>query len=176
DHGPRQRDPAMVALALLGALVLLAIPLIAWVDDEVTLLLVILVLILAAGLGVRSLGALLPAHASPWFVTLFRMVAMGLTAGLMIVLLAVLFEPEMEARWAWGIALAAMGLLLIRARQHPLLREAGFTLVVAGLLLACAGVYALDGLWPLLRVAGLLLFGLALYVYADNAAVRLLVA
>lgn len=177
SSGGRRRDPAMVALALLGALVLLAIPLIAWVDGELSLLLTVVVLTIAAGLGVRSLGGLLPERASPWFVSLFRIAAMGLTAGLLIVLLAMLFEPEMDALWAWGLLLAGFGILVVRARKSALLREGGMTLAAAGLFLVCAAVVqVLDQESSLLQVAGLLGFGVVLYLLVDNTAMRLLAA
>src|SRR5690606_7648612 len=139
---------------------------------SVSLAVVIVVLLVVSGLGLRSLASLLPAQASPWFITLFRIAAMMVTAALFIALLA----PEVSSLWVTGLVAAVAGVALLRGSHNALLREAGMTLVASGLLMTAWGVYAMDHVWLWGRLAGLLLFGLLLYRAADNAALRLLVA
>ncbi len=171
-YSGRRADPAMVALAMLGAFVLLAIPLIEWADGSASLAVVILVLLVVSGFGLRSLALLLPEQATPWFVSLFRIAAMIVTAVLLIALLA----PEVPSLWITGLILAIVGAGLLLTSRHTLPREAGMTLAASGVLMTGWGVYEMHEVWLWGRLAGLLLFGLLIYRAVDNAALRLLVA
>ncbi|MGB6104678.1 MAG: GDYXXLXY domain-containing protein, partial [Pusillimonas sp.] len=186
-------DLAIACLAAAAAFFLLAIPLIGWVESEGSLLLVIVALVVLAGLALRQLGRLIraaaPASATkhidtnadtaagldPWYISLFRLAVMGLTAILVIVFLFMTLDPGIEQLWMAGLVVCAAGLLILKARGS-VVRELGTTLAMAGLGMAGVGLYALDETAVFVRAGGAMLLGLAVYALAAGAALRFLCA
>ncbi|WP_397474176.1 GDYXXLXY domain-containing protein [Pusillimonas sp.] len=175
----RRADLAIVSLAALAAFVLLVLPLLYWVGSEAGLLLVVVVLLVAMAMGLRKLGQLLRARAlkaDPWYVSAFRLVAMGITAVLLIVFLLITLDFEVEFLWAPGLALCLAGLAAYRLGGAELPRELGLTLMTAGLLLSGGGFFALHEEGSNVAVYALLLLGVVVYALASNAAFRFVAA
>ncbi|MDS1139832.1 GDYXXLXY domain-containing protein [Pusillimonas sp. SM2304] len=183
-------DLAMVSLAAATAFFLLAIPLLSWVESEASLLLAIVALLVLAGLALRQLGKLIraarpsdsaePAQDAapgldPWYVSLFRLAVMGLSAILIIVFLFMTLDLELEQLWLAGLVVCGLGLLALRG-GGSVIRELGMTLTATGLIMAGSGLYALDDVGALPRTAGTLLLGIIVYGWAAGAALRFLCA
>src|SRR5690606_347978 len=135
-----------VSLAALAAFVLLVLPLLYWVGSEAGLLLVVAVLLAAMAMGLRKLGQLLRARAladDPWYVSAFRLVAMGITAVLLIVFLLITLDFQVETLWVPGLLLCLAGLAVYRRGGADVLRELGLTSMTAGLLLSGGSFFAL---------------------------------
>lgn len=168
-------DMAIVTLAILAAFVLLVLPLLYWVGSEAGLLLVVVVLLVAMIAGLRKLTGLLRARAvaaDPWYVSAFRLVAMGITAVLIIAFLLLTLDFDVDVLWVPGLMLCIAGALVYRLVDTDVLQELGLTLMTAGLLLADGSLFNLheDGS-PGMAYA-LLALGVVLYVLARNAAFR----
>ncbi len=174
-----RHDLAIVSLAALAAFVLLVLPLLYWVGSEAGLLLVVLVLLAAMAVGLRKLGQLLRARAvksDPWYVSAFRLVAMGITAVLLIVFLLLTLDFDVEFLWAPGLALCFIGIAAWRWGGSDVLRELGLTAMTAGLLLSGGSFFALHEDGSGAAVYALLVLGIALYALAGNAAFRFIAA
>ncbi|TFL11537.1 DUF4401 domain-containing protein [Pusillimonas caeni] len=172
-------DLAIVSLAALAAFVLLVLPLLYWVGSEAGLLLVVVVLLAAMAMGLRKLGQLLRARAladDPWYVSAFRLVAMGITAVLLIVFLLITLDFQVETLWVPGLLLCLAGLAAYRRGGADVLRELGLTSMTAGLLLSGGSFFALHEDGSGVAVYALLALGLVLYVLAGNAAFRFIAA
>lgn len=168
-------DLAIVTLAALAAFVLLVLPLLYWVGSEAGLLLVVVLLLIAMVIGLRKLAGLLRARAiatDPWYISAFRLVAMGITAVLLIVFLLLILDFEADVLWVPGLLLCLSGALVYRLVKTDILHELGLTLMTAGLLLAGGSFFNLheDGMTSV--VYALLVLGIGLYVLARNAAFR----
>jgi len=174
-----RHDLAIVSLAALAAFVLLVLPLLYWVGSEAGLLLVVLVLLAAMAVGLRKLGQLLRARAvksDPWYVSAFRLVAMGITAVLLIVFLLLTLDFDVEFLWVPGLALCFIGIAAWRWGGSDVLRELGLTAMTAGLLLSGGSFFALHEDGSGVAVYALLVLGAALYALAGNAAFRFIAA
>lgn len=174
-----RHDLAIVSLAALAAFVLLVLPLLYWVGSEAGLLLVVLVLLAAMAVGLRKLGQLLRARAvksDPWYVSAFRLVAMGITAVLLIVFLLLTLDFDVEFLWVPGLALCFIGIAAWRWGGSDVLRELGLTAMTAGLLLSGGSFFALHEDGSGVAVYALLVLGVALYSLAGNAAFRFIAA
>lgn len=172
-------DLAIVSLAALAAFILLVLPLLYWVGSEAGLLLVVVVLLIAMAMGLRKLGQLLRARAlsaDPWYVSAFRLVAMGITAVLLIVFLLITLDFEVEYLWVPGLALCLGGLATYRLVGADLPRELGLTLMTAGLLLSGAGFFALHEEGASVVVYALLVLGVMVYALVANPAFRFVAA
>lgn len=172
-------DLAIVSLAALAAFILLVLPLLYWVGSEAGLLLVVAVLLAAMAVGLRKLGQLMRARAvstDPWYVSAFRLVAMGITAVLLIVFLLLTLDFDVEFLWAPGLALCLAGAAAYRCCAADVLRELGLTSMTAGLLLSGGSFFALHEDGSGMAVYALLALGLCLYALAGNAAFRFIAA
>lgn len=107
-----------------------------------------------------------PVDPEPWFIGLFRLAAMGLTAILTLIFLFAVVDIPQDAVWLVGLVCCAGGVLLLRWDRGAVVHEAGLTLTAAGLLLVCGGLYVLDAPRPEIRTAGLLVLGVLVYKYA----------
>lgn len=186
----KRSDLAMVCLAALAAFCLVMISLISWLDSEEALLLVIVALIVLAGLALRHLRALVRARNAasgsdqsvasvfqePWFLSLFRLAVMGITAGLLILFLFLVLNLRTGQLLPLGLVMCAGGVWAFRASSSDIPRELGMTLMAAGLLLTGAGLFVMDDVLLEIRVAALLLAGALLYVLVANTALRFLSA
>ncbi|MBP6019655.1 MAG: GDYXXLXY domain-containing protein [Burkholderiaceae bacterium] len=180
----RRRDLAMVAWAGLGILGIVAVQLISRINSEMGLLLVIAVLVALAAWMLRYLRRQLaqsdsssaPTEAvergEPWFISLFRLSAMMLTAILMLAFLFMILDLRSTQLWPVGLAVVAIGLLALRRRSTGVIYEAGATLVCAGLFLVGVGVFSLDMVWPYGRGLGLLLLAALVYMLCSGFALR----
>src|SRR5690606_34641985 len=160
-----------VSLAALAAFVLLVLPLLYWVGSEAGLLLVVIVLLAAMAVGLRKLGQLLRARAvaaDTWYVSAFRLVAMGITAVLLIVFLLITLEFEVGFLWAPGLVLCVVGLAAYRWGDTDVLRELGLTLATAGLLLGGGSFFALHEEGVAVAVYALAALGVVAYALAAN--------
>lgn len=187
-------DMAMACLAAAAAYVLLAIVLVSRVDSEGGLLLVIMVLVVLAGLGLRQLARLIRSPArelaartdtqevkddasglDPWYFSLLRITIMGLAAILVIAFLFVTLDLEYEQLWVIGLVVCGLGLLALRS-GGSIMGEFGTTLTVAGLFMTGVGLFDLNEIGSLSRAGGIVLMGLAVYCLATGAALRFLCA
>lgn len=186
----KRSDLAMVCLAALAAFGLVAISLINWLDSTDGLLLVIALLILSAGLALRHLRALIQSRRAasgadqpaasifkePWFLSLFRLAVMGVTAGLLILFLVMALNLETEDLLPLGLVMCAVGVWAFRASSGDIPREFGMTLMTAGLLLTGSGLFIMDDVLIGVRVAAMLLIGVLLYVLVASTVLRFLSA
>jgi uncharacterized membrane protein/uncharacterized membrane-anchored protein len=172
----RRVDMAIVSAAAFASLCLVSIPLFAWMDLEPALLITIVIWVATVSVVVRRLRApqghtnAKPATmdgpgAEPWFISLFRLAAMGLTAILTLAFLFAVVDIPVDFLWLVGFAACAGGVLVLRMNRGAILHEVGLTLTAAGLFMACAGLYVIDGPEPGVRAAALLALGLVLYKY-----------
>ncbi|MFW7340631.1 GDYXXLXY domain-containing protein [Pollutimonas sp. H1-120] len=181
----RWTDLAMASLLAVTALLLVAILLFPWIESEAALLAVIVVLLALTGLFLHRLRGLMPVRASnheaaeregPWFIVLFRLAAMGMTALLMIAFLVLVLELDMEQLWISGLLAGSGGLLIRRAVPGRYTDELGLALAAAGLIMTGIGVYAMDDFSPFARAWILLALGGLLYRWSGNTALRFLTA
>ncbi|HUH88001.1 MAG TPA: GDYXXLXY domain-containing protein [Pusillimonas sp.] len=172
-------DLVIVSLAAVAAFILLVVPLLHWVGSEAGLLVAVLVLLAAMAFGLRKLGKLLRAravHGEPWYISVFRLVAMGITAVLLMAFLLMVLDFEVEFLWVPGLVVCLVGVILYRSSGSEVVRELGLTLMTAGLLLAGGSFFMLYDEGALLAIYALLVLGLGLYVLAGNAAFRFIAA
>lgn len=172
-------DLVIVSLSAMAAFVLLVLPLLYWVGSEAGLLLVVVALIVATAVGLRKLGKLLRARAiqsEPWYISAFRLVAMGITAVLLVVFLLITLDFEVESIWILGLVCCLAGLAVFRLSGSDVLRELGLALMTAGLLLCVGGFFALHEEGSGVAVYALAALGAGLYVFAGHAAFRFLTA
>ncbi|MYN12493.1 DUF4401 domain-containing protein [Pusillimonas sp. TS35] len=116
----RRRDHVVVAVAMAGVFVLLAIPAVEAVRGTGTLALAIALLLAVALLAIRHLSRMAGSRGAPgagslWFVALFRFLAVSVVAILLIALLAMTLDIPESFVWVAGLALAAAGGLLYRS-------------------------------------------------------------
>lgn len=184
-YAGRRVDLAMVSLLAVTALLLVAILLFPWIESEAVLLAVIVVLLVLTGLFLHRLRGLMPVRASnheaaeregPWFIVLFRLAAMGMTALLMIAFLVVVLELDMEQLWVSGLLAGSAGLLIRRTVPGRYTDELGLTLTAAGLIMTAIGLYAMDDFSSFARAWILLALGALLYRWSGNTALRFLTA
>lgn len=172
-------DLVIVSFAALAAFVLLVLPLLYWAGSEAGLLLVVIALLAAMAWGLRKLGALLRARAvegEPWYIGAFRLVAMGITAILLMVFLLLVLDFEVEFLWVPGLALCVAGLLLYKMADTGALRELGLTVLTTGLFLAGASFFVLHQRGAAVGPYALLALGVGLYVPVRNAVFRFITA
>ncbi len=181
----RQTDLAMVSLLAVTAMLLSAILLFPWIESKAALLAVIVVLLVLTGLFLHRLCGLTSARApdrevaqreGPWFIVLFRLAAMGMTALLMIAFLAMVLELHMEQLWISGLLACSGGLLIRRTVPGRYAEELGLTLTAAGLIMTGVGLYAMNDFSPFLRAWILMALGAVLYRWSDSTALRFLTA
>ncbi len=180
-------DLALVSLAMAGAFMLAAVPLVYAIGSEGGLLLVILVLLGLALAGIWHLGALARAHfgpqgddpaareGEPWFIALFRMVAVGLIAILIMVLLALLLDLSEQDVWGAGLGIGALGVLVYRLGRSGILRDTAIVLTASGIIMFGLGVFLVDLPLPM-AVLALLAVGVVVYTAMPNAVMRFLTA
>lgn len=188
-YSRKRFDLAMVCLAAFAAFCLVAISWISWLESFDALLLVIVALIIVAGVVLRHFRGLLRSRRTasdsdrsavsvfqePWFLSLFRLSVMGITAGLWILFLVAVFDLRIEQFLPLGLVMCAGGVWVFRASSGDILREFGMTLMAAGLLLTGSGLFVLEA--PLaIRVVALLLAGTLLYVLVASVVLRFLSA
>lgn len=195
-----RRDLAMVTLAMCTAFFLVAFFLVVRIESEAALLLVIIALFALLVVMLHHLrrlhqalaaqadhgvaqaddaatdGGLVPHTADPWFMSLFRIAAMGLLATLLIALLFVFSIIDIEQAWMAGVVLSLVGAGCYRVAEGDVLRELGMVLAVAGLLMVAGGQYELGYFAPGSRAVGLVLLGVVLYGLLPNHAFRLVAA
>ncbi|HWK69313.1 MAG TPA: GDYXXLXY domain-containing protein [Burkholderiaceae bacterium] len=186
-YAARLPDLAMVSLAAAVAMLLAAILLLSWVDSEFALLAIIAVLLGLTVLFMRRLRGLLSqrgadrtdaaqAAEDPWFIVLFRLAAMGVTALLMVAFLVVVLDLDVERLWIPGVLSCAGGLLLRQTVAQRYIDELGLALTAAGLIMSGIGLFALEDFSPFARAWLLLALGVLLYRWSGNAALRFLTA
>lgn len=175
----RQMDMVIVTIAAVAAFILLALPLLYWVGSEAGLLLVVLVLFVATAIGLRKLGRLLRARqieTEPWYFSAFRLIAMGITAVLLIVFLLLTLDFEAESLWIPGLIVCVLGVAAFCAGKSDVPQEAGLVLTTAGLLLCGGSLYALHDSGSAIAVYALPALAAVLYVVVRNAAFRFVAA
>jgi len=178
-YSRRHADLVIVTLVAAAAFILLALPLLYWVGSEAGLLLVVLVLFVAMAIGLRKLGRLLrirQIESDPWYFSAFRLIAMGVTAVLLIVFLLITLDFEVESLWIPGLILGLPGLAAYRAAKSDVPQEAGLVLMTAGLLLVGGSSYALHDNGSAIALYTLPAFAAILYIVARNAAFRFVAA
>ncbi|MGB3290249.1 MAG: GDYXXLXY domain-containing protein [Burkholderiaceae bacterium] len=196
-YSGRRADLAMVSLAALTAILLAAIVLLSRIDSEVSLLGIIVVLLGLAGWFLHRLRGLMSrravgagevgpdaagpdetgqAHREPWYIVLFRLAVMGVTALLMVAFLVIVLELDMDQLWVLGALACGVGLLLQKTLSRPYIDELGLTLTAAGLIMVGAGLVIMDFPSSLLRACLLLALGGVLYRWSENTALRFLTA
>lgn len=178
-YSSRRADMVIVSVAAIAAFVLLTLPLLYWAGSEAGLLLVVLVLFVAMAIGLRKLGQLLRARqidSDPWYFSAFRLIAMGVTAVLLIVFLLITLEFDVESLWIPGLVLSLAGVAAYRAGKSDVPQEAGLVLMTAGLLLGGGSLFALHDNGSPIAVYALLVFAAILYAVGSNAAFRFVAA
>lgn len=198
----RRRDVAMVAWAGLGVSSIVAMQMINRVDDMFGLLGVVVVLITLTGWMLKYLlrQVVRPAQAplrkqevkeaqavqhypdqsaketarprEPWYISLFRVSAMVLTALLLLVYLFTTLDLRPDQAWLAGLAVVASGLLVLRKRSMGMVYEAGATLVCTGLFMVGIGAFVLEWASPYGRGLGLLVLGTLVYTLSRGFALR----
>lgn len=126
----------------------------------------------AAELAIESEPA---AAAEPWFVSLFRLVAVGLVALLLLAFLAVTLDIDEATVWVLGVVLAAIGTGLHRATKIGIVSDFGTIFLMAGIVLFPFGLFEME-LEVLAAVAALLAFGAAIYLSVPLKTVRFVAA
>ena len=163
-------DLAMVCLAAVGAFTIATVDLLGFIQSELSLLGLILILMLFSGVLLRWLSRRFRAGAKaaaepysiahddardPWFLSAFRLLAMWITAILIIALMALSLDLSIERLWIAGLLLCGAGLLACRMNSGVAIREAGATVAAAGLFLACLSWHESPALPPDMGVAAI---------------------
>lgn len=113
----------------------------------------------------------------PWPFSLFRLIVLAFTAGLVILFLHGFFDLGLKDLWFTGLVVCAGGVVIYRVRTRPgLSRDAGLTLVAAGFLMAIGGFGAWNEVSTGIKVAAVLGLGLVLYVLVDHPVLRFMLA
>lgn len=181
----RRTDLAMVSLLAVTAMLLSAILLFPWIESEAALLAVIVVLLVLTGLFLHRLRGLALLRApdreaaqrdGPWYIVLFRLAAMGMTALLTIAFLVMVLELRMEQLWISGLLACSGGLLIRRTVPGRYADELGLALAAAGLIMTGIGLYVMDDFSPFVRAWILMALGALLYRWSGNTALRFLTA
>lgn len=111
-----------------------------------------------------------------WFINAFLLLAMSITASLIILFLFFTLELDIDQSWRIGAALAVAGVFAVRRGSGVFLREAGAALTAAGFFLICASCYATDALSDNVRLVVILGSGLFFYFLAHHFALRFFIA
>ncbi|NYT64359.1 GDYXXLXY domain-containing protein [Alcaligenaceae bacterium] len=196
----RRRDVAMLAWCALGISSIVAIQLISRINGMFGLLGVIVVLIALSGWVLKYLvrevmqsdktaaakpedfetpeeqeaQTLKPAIriSEPWYIILFRVSAMLLTALLLLLYFFTTWNLTVDRVWPVGLVIVAVGVLTLRKGSTGGVYEAGATLVCTGLFMVGVGVVLLDMVPPYWRGLGLLVLGALVYALSHGFAVR----
>ncbi|WP_460872919.1 GDYXXLXY domain-containing protein [Paralcaligenes ginsengisoli] len=184
-------DLAMVCLAAVGAFTVVTVDLLSFIQSELALLGLILILMLFSGVLLRWLsrrpGVSAKAGASPyphvrgdardpWFLSAFRLLVMWITASLIIALLVLSLDLQIERLWIAGLVLCGAGLLVCRTTSGVAMREAGATVAAAGLFLACLSWHESLTLPRDTGVAAMVLASVLIYAAGANFALRFFAA
>lgn len=178
-YSQRRRDLVMLAFAGQGALGIIALQLIQWVDGELSLLLLMAALV---GLNIwmlRYLRRWFQAHSTaagdhndPWLFSVFRVSAMVFATLGVLFFLYLTIGFDVDQIWLVGLGLVVLTGVFTRVPRPGAQQEIADILMSTGMLMLGTGIYALTDISPYLRLAGLIVVAVVVYISRPSFVVR----
>lgn len=178
-YSQRRRDLVMLAITGQGILGIIAIQLIQRIDDDLGLLFVVTAMV---GLNVwmlRYLRRWSKAQAStqndsndPWLISWFRISAMVFATISVLLFLYLTIGFDLDDLWLVGLGLILLVRLVMRVPRPEVSHEIADILTSAGMFMLGTGIYAMPEVNPYLRLAGLIVVAVWVYISRPGFVVR----